>query len=102
MKEIEVTPLRLSALLMSGVAFMAVVAFGLLMSFAGLGKEINLVLATGSVALIPGMVGSIMQLITPEPDKPYNAHKAQLEHEAKMAEIELEKMRLQAGPISIG
>ena len=73
------------------------IAFCLLLAFAGLKENIALVIATGTVGIFGILGGAVMQLVSPEPDKPYNAHKSQLDHDAHMAEIELEKMRLQSG-----
>ena len=95
-KKAEVTPFRVSAICMAGMAFLAMGAFCLLLAFGSLSNDINLVLATGSVGLIGILGAAVMQLITPEPPEQYNAHKAQLDHERGMAALEVEKIKAQS------
>ena len=94
LKRLTYTPVRTSAIFMAGATLLGMgMAAGLLV-WGGLKDEVDLVLATGFVGMGAVFGGAIMQLITPEPDKPHNAHKAQLNHDLEMAKLELEWEKL--------
>ena len=88
------TPIRVSALLMGVAAIISIAIMSALLAFAGVKDDVGLVLATGIVGSAMVFGSAIMQLITPEPKDPPNAHQAQLDHDAEMARIQLEKERL--------
>lgn len=94
-EKLTYTPLRVSAIVMAGATLVSIIIMAALLLWGDQAKEVDLVLATGIVGAASIFGGAIMQLITPEPKDPPNAHQAQLDHDAEMARHRLEEERIE-------